>query len=206
MRMPLLTRRAALAAFGLLTTTTMALAAPNAIVTNDANVRAKPKSSAAIVNSVAEDDMVTVLSCQGSWCKVKIPGPDGWVKKSVLEALDDEGDSTGVPFSFGMTMGPGGPTISFGVGDAPVPPPAPPQACFFKGPNYTGESFCAVPGESDGGMAGGWNDNISSVSLSGGAKVKLCVDPFMGGACVTYATSKPGIGGYDDAVSSFAVY
>lgn len=205
MRIQSFARPAAIAALGLLVTTTMALAAPNAIVTNDANVRAKPKSSAAVVNAVEEDDMVTVLSCQGSWCKIKIPGPDGWVKKSVLESLDDEGDATGVPFSFGMTMGPGGPSISFGVGDAPVPM-APAQACFFKGPNYTGESFCAVPGESDGGMVGGWNDNISSVALTGGAKVKLCVDPGLAGACVTYAASKPGIGGYDDSISSFSVY
>ncbi|MDP1729661.1 MAG: hypothetical protein Q8L54_00480, partial [Devosia sp.] len=81
---------AAIAAFAVLATSTAALAA-NAVVVQDSNVYKSRSTSSAKVNFVEEDDEVTVTKCQGSWCFLKIPGPDGWIRKNRLAPLDEEG-------------------------------------------------------------------------------------------------------------------
>ena len=38
-----------------------------------------------VINSVDEGDYVKILAHWGNWYKIKIAGPDGWVKASVLD-------------------------------------------------------------------------------------------------------------------------
>ena len=82
---------AALASVAVLASSTMALAA-NAIVTQDSYVYASRSTSSEKVNFVEEDDEVTVTKCQGSYCFLKIPGPDGWIKASALDWSYDDYD------------------------------------------------------------------------------------------------------------------
>ena len=93
---------AALAAIGLLCTVGSALAAQKAVVSEDADLHAKPKLSSAVLDTVDQDEVVKVTQCQGNWCYVTHPGPDGWIKKIYL-ANDDGSD-----FSYGDTGDNGG--------------------------------------------------------------------------------------------------
>ena len=81
---------AVLVAAGLVSTTFAAMAAPNAAMNRDSNVRATSSSSSEVVNFVEEDQEVQVLQCGSTRCKIKIPGPDGWVRKSYLDFFEDE--------------------------------------------------------------------------------------------------------------------
>jgi hypothetical protein len=81
---------AVLVAAGLASTTFAAMAAPNAAMNRDSNVRATSNSSSEVVNYVEEDQEVQVLQCGSTRCKIKIPGPDGWVRKSYLDFFEDE--------------------------------------------------------------------------------------------------------------------
>jgi uncharacterized protein YraI len=200
-----------LAAIALAASTSLAFAAPNAVMTDDSNVYKSNSSASAVVNDVSEDDDVTVIKCTTSWCFIKIPGPDGWVKKKYLANLDDSGDPVDTsPFNFSMTLGSGGPVISFGNPPAPpAPPPSSPKACFFADPNFGGASACYTPGDSDNDMSitgPGYDNNISSIKLTGGASVKVCLNAGFSGGCATFSSDKPFLGGYDNAISSFQVY
>lgn len=200
---------AALASVAVLAFSTAALAA-NAVVTQDSYVYASRSTSSEKVNFVEEDEFVTVTKCRGSYCFLKIPGPDGWVKKSRLAPLDEEGEPhTDIPFSFGITIGPGGPSVSIGIGDAPPPGPGPgvPRACFFQNSGYGGASFCVAAGDSIGNLSSiGWNDRISSVRLYGGAGVQVCEHVGYGGSCVTWTSNKSSLGGWNDRISSLDVF
>ncbi|MDP1729640.1 MAG: SH3 domain-containing protein [Devosia sp.] len=81
---------AVLTTVGFLLTSAAAMAAPNAFMNRDSNVRKTSSPSSAVVNFVEEDQEVQVLQCGTSRCKIKIPGPDGWVNKSYLELFEDE--------------------------------------------------------------------------------------------------------------------
>jgi hypothetical protein len=82
-------RIAIVVALGLLSTTA-AIAAPNGVMNRDSNVRQTSSNSSPVVNFVEEDQDVQVLSCSANRCKIKIPGPDGWVRKSYIEFYDEE--------------------------------------------------------------------------------------------------------------------
>lgn len=203
---------AALAAIAVLATSTAALAA-NAVVLQDSYVYKGRSISSAKVNFVEEDDEVTVTQCKGSYCFLKIPGPDGWVKKNRLAPLDEEGEPVpGVPFSFGITIGPGGPSVSIGIGDAPGPSPGPsggPRACFYQYAGYGGGSFCVATGDSIGNLNSiGWNDAISSIRVYGGAGVQVCEHAGFGGACATWNSNKSDLGAlsWNDIISSVDVF
>lgn len=203
---------AALASFAVLATSTVALAA-NAVVTQDSNVYKSRSTSSQKVNFVEEDDEVNVTKCQGSYCFLKIPGRDGWIKKNRLAPLDEEGDPRpDVPFSFGLTFGPGGPSVSIGIGDAPVAPSGPsggPRACFFEHAGYGGASFCIAAGDNLGNFtSAGFNDVVSSIRLYGGASVQVCEHAGFGGACVAWNSNKSDLGplGWNDIISSADVY
>jgi uncharacterized protein YraI len=51
---------------------------------HNAAVRSGPHNYSPTVNWIYDGQKVTVLSCTQNWCKVKIPGQDGFVKKSAL--------------------------------------------------------------------------------------------------------------------------
>ena len=72
------------------------MAATYAYVDNDANVRKNPSNGSVVVNYVDEGDEVKVLAKSGSWYKIQIPGPDGWVRGNVLD-FDYYDDGPGFP-------------------------------------------------------------------------------------------------------------
>lgn len=64
---------------------TGSMAAQYAYVDHDAVVRNGHSLGAPIINSVDEGDYVKILAHWGNWYKIKIAGPDGWVKAGVLD-------------------------------------------------------------------------------------------------------------------------
>jgi uncharacterized protein YraI len=50
----------------------------------NASVKSAPHSYSPTVNWIHNGQKLTVLSCSANWCKVKIPGQDGYVKKTAL--------------------------------------------------------------------------------------------------------------------------
>jgi hypothetical protein len=202
-------RLTALAVLGFALSSGAAFAAPNAYMLADTNVRQTSNPGSAVVNFVEEDQEVEVVDCAGTRCKIKIPGPDGWVPANRLGDLDEGGDpDPGVPFSFGFSFGGGdGPSISFGVGDAPPPPASSARVCFFRNPNYGGANFCAYPGDSDDSLGGSFNDRISSIRVYGGAEVTVCRNNNLSGVCADYSSNKPTLpASLNDRISSFEVY
>ena len=179
--------------------------------TSAVNVRTGPGTGYAKVGTLGAGEVVDVKQCQGSWCFVdRNAGTDGWVSKNYLAPYEGGGnDEPDIPFNFGMSVGPGGPSFSFGIGDAPpppappAPPPVTPKVCFFKGNNFTGASFCANPGQSVPVLAGNWDNAISSISVEGGAQVTVCKNANYGGNCASIATSKGSLSSYNNAISSF---
>lgn len=67
------------------------MAATYAWVEYDANVKKKHLNASMTVNSVHEGQKVKVIGSWGNWYKIQIPGPDGWVKKHVLDFTPDYG-------------------------------------------------------------------------------------------------------------------
>ncbi len=62
-----------------------AYAAPGTITSN-VNVRSGPGTNYAVVDTVRRGTTVDVQQCQGSWCYIAKPGPDGWVSATYLSA------------------------------------------------------------------------------------------------------------------------
>jgi uncharacterized protein YraI len=199
------------AAAVVLLSTAAAFAQPG-VATGNVNVRTGPGTGYAKVGTLAAGEYVDVKQCQGSWCFVdRNSGTDGWVSANYLKPVAQPAPGPSkpdVPFNFGVTVGPGGPSFSFGIGDGPLPapvPPAPvtPKVCFFKSTNFAGGSFCVSPGDSNPILAGSWNDSISSISVEGGAQVTVCKNFNYGGSCATIVNSKPSLSSYNNAISSF---
>lgn len=189
-----------------------ALAAAKAYVTQDSSLYAKPTSSSTVVNDVDGGTVVTVLDCQGSYCKLQVNGPDGWIKASRLASVVNGKPSSKVPFNFGLFVGPDGkPSVSIGIGSPPpvVVKPLPvedDEVCFYRGANFTGSSFCVEPGDSDEYLSGKWDDSISSIEVSGEARVVVCSDEELEGVCANIRSSKRNLpAALDDEISSFAV-
>lgn len=199
---------ASVSAVVVLLSTAAAFAQPG-VATGSVNVRTGPGTGYAKVGTLQAGEYVDVKQCQGSWCFVdRNGGNDGWVSKNYLAAAGAQPapKSNDIPFNFGVSVGPGGPSFSFGIGDGPTPAPVSPEVCFFKGNNFSGAQFCVNPGDDDATLPGGWNDAISSISVSGGAQVTVCKNFWYGGACTTYSNNKPSLGGYNNAISSYQVF
>jgi hypothetical protein len=192
---------------------TSAFAAPNAVVTRDSDVY-KTRTGNQVVNEVEEDELVEVLECRGNRCKVKIPGPDGWMRKNRLVALDDEGEpDPGI--SFGITIGPGGPGISIGVGDGSSGvsigggggPSSGPRVCVFDGDGYSGAGRCFAPGTTVNNLSSlGWNDVVNSIRVYGGAGAQICDNAGGGGSCYNVNVNTTTLGGFNDQASYIDVY
>jgi len=202
----------AIAALGMLAMTAGSAFAVSAVATADVNMRSGAGIEYAKIGVLKKGTAVNVTECKNNFCYVEKTGTDGWVSSKYLAegAPDDLADSSpDVPVHFGVTVGPGGPSISFGIGDAPLPPPVPvtPKVCFYKNNNFGGARFCATPGTNNNHLAGGWNDSISSIEIAGGAGVTVCRNWWYGGGCVSYNSSKPFLGpAWNNAISSFQVY
>lgn len=191
------------------------LAAPNAVVLQDSPVF-QTKTGMAVVNQVEEDDLVEVTECGTTRCRVKIPGPDGWVRKNRLAPLDDEGDpQPSLPFSLGITMGPGGPGLSIGIGggsggisiDAGTGATSGPRVCLYQNAGYGGAMRCFAAGDTVNNLTSvGWNDVARSLKTFGGAEAQICEHANFNGACATYSGNTPNLGGMNAKASSIDVY
>ena len=227
MKMKILTKKIsiAIASMGMIMSSAAAFAAP--ATSNVAlNVRTGPGTSFNVVDTLLPGEQVEVTECvSNGWCRIDHVGPDGWVSSNYLTpisagsgAAPAPSGSTDPDCSFGITVGPGGPAFSISCGDAPppaVPPaPAPPvpapvaaEACFYKGNNYSSTKICRVDGVSRPNLVGGWNNSISSLSLTGGVKVKVCQGSNFTGLCDVYSSDKAVLNGaLNNKISSYVVF
>ena len=191
-----------------LLSTAAAFAQPG-VATGSVNVRTGPGTGYAKVGTLSPGEYVDVKQCQGSWCFVdRNSGTDGWVSKNYLAAANNQPQpqQNDIPFNFGVTVGPGGPSFSFGIGNGPLPAPVAAEVCFFKGSNFSGAQFCVSPGDDDPTLPGGWNNAISSISVDGGAQVTVCKNVWYGGSCATISSDKASLGGFNNAISSYQAF
>ncbi len=206
---------AAIAAAAMLAGSTAAFAADDAIVLKDSDVY-KTKTGSQVVNEVFEDDEVSVLECGSQRCKIKIPGPDGWIRKNRLAPIDDEGEvHEDVPFQFGLTFGPSGPGISIGIGggggsgisiDAGTGPSSGPRACIYQAAGYGGAFRCFAEGTTTNLTSVGWNDAAASIRFYGGAGAQVCADVGGGGTCYNLNSNTPNLGAFSGQMSYIDVY
>ena len=174
-----------------------------------ANMFAQPDTSTIPVATLGAGQPVDVAGCNSSWCQVSAGGASGWVSKNAItfqgilqpRNLGDGPAPQPQPprpprpgnndpgFSFDFNFGNGNP--------GPFPPqrPRPPrpqqsQACFYSSTNFRGDSFCVGRGESYDYLPGDWDDRIRSVEVFGRARVDLCRDEDLEGACVTLRDSQ----------------
>ncbi len=188
---------------------TPALAA-NAYVLQDSTLYEEASNGSDPVNNVDEGQLVDVLDCEGNYCLLKVPGPDGWIRSNRLGGLSSGKPSSKVPFSFGFSVGGDGkPSISIGIGNGPKPPKPPVEddkVCFFKNSNYGGSSFCAEPGDSDDSLPGNWDNTISSIRVYGDAEVLVCRDDDLEGVCAEITSSKKTLpNALNNRISSYEV-
>ena len=186
-----------------------AYAAPGT-VTGNVNVRQGPGTNYGVVDVARSGTQVDVQQCQGSWCYIVKPGPDGWVSSNFLSAGGSPVNPRQPGLSFGFSTGPGGPTINFGIGQQPQVQPRPPvvqpafdEVCFYDRTRFRGDSFCLESGESIRNLRG-WADRISSIDNPDGLQVQVCSDNNFRG-CRTYTTSASSLGEFDDYVVSVRV-
>lgn len=181
-------------------------------VTGNVNVRSGPGTNYGVVDTVRRGTTVDVQQCQGSWCYIAKPGPDGWVSANYLSAGGGAPVNPQQPgLSFGFSTGPGGPTFNFGIGQQPQPPVIRPpvvqptfgEACFYDRTRFRGASFCLEEGESIRNL-GDWADRISSIDNQDGLQVQVCSESSFRN-CRTYTTSASSLGDFDDYVVSVRV-
>lgn len=188
-----------------------AQAAPGTISSN-VNVRSGPGTNYGVVDTVRAGTGVDVQQCQGSWCYISKPGPDGWVSSQFVNG-GGGGGSAQPGINFGINV-PGGPSINFGVGNQPQPQPQRPrppvvepvyagEVCFFDRTRLRGASFCLEQGEGLRNL-GDWADRISSIDNPDGLNVQVCTDANYRG-CRTYTTSASSLGDLDDYSTSIRV-
>ena len=193
--------------------TAIEAAATEARATVSLNVRAGPSTAYTVVDTLTPGERVEIQECrENGWCFIRHPGPDGWVSARYLTAPSEAG-SPGSDCSFRLVIGPDGPRFSVECGDGGGggggvgPVPATHRACFFDGPNYTGERFCRPAGTRIDHLTGFANDRITSVRLHGNAKVRLCVDPNMGGFCRVLTSNENRLGfALNNRASSLRVF
>lgn len=186
-------------------------AAPGTITSN-VNVRQGPGTNFAVVDTVRRGTTVDVQQCQGTWCYIVKPGPDGWVSGNYLSAAGGGSVNPQQPgISFGFSTGPNGPNINIGVGQQPQRPPRPPvvvepavgEVCFFDRTRFRGASFCLEEGDRVGNLAD-WADRISSIDNPDGLEVQVCSERNFRD-CRTYTTSASSLGDFDDYVVSVRI-
>lgn len=86
---------------------------------------------------------------------------------------------------FGFHIGPGGPSVSIGVGEPDIPTTG--QVCFFSDTRYRGRSFCVEEGNSIRDLSD-WGDEISSFRNPDGLDVTVCTRTRFRGDCRTYSS------------------
>ncbi|MHB1102636.1 MAG: SH3 domain-containing protein [Devosia sp.] len=88
-------KTSALAVAVVLATAGASFAAQWAWVDYDAKVKKFHKNASPTVNWVQEGQKVKIIGSWGNWYKIKIPGPDGWVKAGALDWNYNDWDDYG---------------------------------------------------------------------------------------------------------------
>lgn len=188
-----------------------AQAAPG-VTTSNVNVRSGPGTGYAVVDTVTRGTRVDVQRCQGSWCFVEKPGPDGWISASFLSAGGRPVNPTQPGLSFGFTIGPDGPSFDFGVNRPPRPPigrpiplptPVADEVCFFERTNFRGDSRCFEEGESIRDL-GRLSDRFSSLENRARLEVQVCARTNFRD-CRVYTTSASSLGGFNEQIRSIRI-
>lgn len=186
-----------------------AYAAPG-VVTSNVNVRSGPGTNYGVVDVVQRGQQVDVQQCQGSWCYIAKPGPDGWVSANYLSAGGGGVVNPAQPgLSFGFTIGgPSGPSVNIGVGNQNPPPPVIVEpiygeVCFYDRTRFRGDNFCFEQGDRARNL-GDWADRISSIDNPDGLQVQVCSESNYRN-CRTYTTSASSLGDFDDYIVSVRV-
>lgn len=187
-----------------------AYAAPGT-VTSNVNVRSGPGTNYGVVDTVRSGTQVDVQQCQGSFCYIAKPGPDGWISSNYI-STGGRGPSQ-QPQQPGISLNiPGGPQITIGGGGNQNPPPRPPvveqpdyagEVCFYDRTRFRGESQCLESGDSVRNL-GDFADTISSIDNPDGMNVQVCSEANFRN-CRTYTTSASSLGDFDDYIVSIRV-
>lgn len=185
-----------------------AYAAPG-VVTSNINVRSGPGTNYGVVDTVRAGANVDVQQCQGSWCFIAKPGPDGWVSSQFVSG----GGGRSAPSQPGISLnlgGNGGPSINIGVGNQPSgrppvidEPDFAGEVCLFDRTRFRGESVCLEEGETIRNL-GDFADRASSIENPDGLEIQVCSERNFRN-CRTYTTSASSLGDYDDFIVSARV-
>lgn len=143
--------------------TAQAALAVDAVATSAVNVRSGPGIQYTRVDTLFGGEAVNITECQGNWCYVEHPGPNGWVSANYLAAANPGGAGAGAGSSSddaaaaailgliigGILAGSGTPTPP-PPAPAPTPPPLPygPDTCvdgFVWRDIYPGDHVCVTP-------------------------------------------------------------
>ena len=104
-----LVKAGAIAATALMLSAGTAFAAPllHGEIAYDTKVKANHSNGSPTLQWADEGQDVTILSSWGNWFYVKLPGPDGWVKKAAVdvEYPDYYDDEPNVNFCFNGPLG-----------------------------------------------------------------------------------------------------
>jgi hypothetical protein len=106
-----LLKTGAIAATALMISAGGAFAAPllHGVIDYDTKVKANHSNGSVTLQWADEGQNVTVLNSFGNWYYVKLPGPDGWVKKSAVDVdypdYDNQDDGPNVNFCFNGPYG-----------------------------------------------------------------------------------------------------
>lgn len=80
------------------------------------------------------------------------------------------------------------------------------SVCFYEHFNFEGARFCANPGQTEASLGDNWNDRISSIRVSGDARVQVCEHFGFDGQCTQIDRDVRQLGGnWNDAISSYRV-
>lgn len=168
--------------------------AAQAVATSGVNVRSGPGTGYSVVSTLQAGTVVEVIKCQGSWCLVEKPGPDGWVSKNYLAAKAGGGASintSGAGFSMSFGDGNGGVTIGFGSGSGfggwGHAPQHQNRVCFYDKPGLQGASHCVNVGAATYNLQGAMRKRIASIQNPPGAMTYACTDVGLQGNCQVYS-------------------
>lgn len=202
----------ALAAAALVATTMAASAAPMRIL-RDHPVLESPTPGAPAKYSLHAGEVHDVNCGSTGWCFVDTPAGGGYIPWDIVEGASPPAPAGGS--SAGNNNGPGF-SLDFNFGNN-NPPPRPggggggrfedDEVCFYTNSNFRGRSFCVEPGDASNRLSSNWNDNISSIEVSGDAEVEVCTDRNMRGTCATLDRDASRLSSrLNDRISSFEVY
>ncbi len=208
-------------ASALLLLTTVPVSAEQARAISDVNMRSGPGSGYGRIDTLPADERVELIECASGWCRIAWNGQEGWVAERFLEPMAAEpGDLTEPPPATGADLTDAQPAPQavlpvptmvpppvFVPQPTPVPTPVPagPRACFHQGTDFTGEFFCAEPGEVGEIMTPGWENAVSSIRLEGGATAYVCREPRLGPSCLNVEENRATLGSFNDDISSWRV-